>query len=64
MELMFHGDKNEVVTPLNLAEAIINFSLSHYHGANIEFIRQLSEHLTVYWSSYERLDARRLKDEQ
>lgn len=63
MELMIHKEHNECITPLTISESLINFSISQFHGANVEFIRQVSEHLKVYYESYDRLDAKRIKDE-
>ena len=55
MELMVHKEKGECITPLSVAEALINFPMSQNHGAHIEFIRQVSEHLKVYYESCERV---------
>lgn len=47
--------KDDKVTPLNVASALIDFAIDYYSYENdIEFIRQLSEHLEIEWKSCER----------
>lgn len=48
--------KDDKVTPINVAAALIDFAVDNCHGIDkdIEFIRQLSEHLDVAWQSCER----------
>lgn len=56
--------KDDKVTPLNVAGALIDFAIENYSYDNdIEFIRQLSEHLKVAWESCER-NRYRLRDEE
>lgn len=46
--------KDDKITPLNVAGALIDFALDYYSYNDIEFIRQLSEHLEIAWKSCER----------
>lgn len=56
--------KDDKVSPLNVAGALIDFAIEHYPTDNdIEFIRQVSEHLKVAWESCER-NRYRLREEE
>lgn len=47
--------KDDKITPLNVAGALIDFAIDYYSYDNdIEFIRQISEHLEIAWKSCER----------
>lgn len=58
MEIKFILNEYEYstsVTPLNVASCIIEYALKSYPtNSDIEFIRQLSEHLEVFWKGTER----------
>lgn len=58
MEIRFILNESEdstCVTPINVAKSIIDFALKNYPtNTDIEFLRQLSEHLEVFWKGSER----------
>ena len=58
-------EDSRCITPINVANSIIEFALKNYPtNTDIEFIRQVSEHLEVFWKGTEReLYARRTEED-
>lgn len=58
MEIKFILNEHEdsrIITPINVASCIIEYALKSYPtNSDIEFIRQVSEHLEVFWKGTER----------
>ena len=67
MEIRFILNETEdsnCITPINVAKSIIEFALKTYPTeTDLEFIRQVSEHLEIFWKGSEREMYRRMEED-